>query len=34
MKERFTYTGGAYQAMLSLETYLKRCGLEPGLVTC
>jgi AhpD family alkylhydroperoxidase len=32
MKQRFTYTGGAYQAMLGLETYLKQCGLEPGLV--
>src|SRR3954468_21521340 len=32
MKRRFTYTGGAYQAMLGLETYLRQCGLEPGLV--
>ena len=32
MKERFTYTGGAYQAMLGLENYLKQCGLEANLL--
>jgi len=32
MKERFTYAGGAYQAMLGLENYLKQCGLEANLL--
>jgi AhpD family alkylhydroperoxidase len=32
MKERFNYAGGAYQAMLGLENYLKQCGLEANLV--
>ena len=32
MKERFNYAGGAYQAMLGLENYLKQCGLEANLL--
>jgi AhpD family alkylhydroperoxidase len=32
MNQRFTYAGGAYQAMLGLENYLKQCGLETGLI--
>jgi AhpD family alkylhydroperoxidase len=32
MKERFTFAGGPYQAMLGLENYLKQCGLEANLL--
>jgi AhpD family alkylhydroperoxidase len=32
MKERFTFAGGPYQAMLGLENYLKECGLEANLL--
>jgi len=32
MSERFNYAGGAYQAMLGLENYLKQCGLEANLL--
>jgi alkylhydroperoxidase family enzyme len=32
MTERFNYAGGAYQAMLALENYLKQCGLEANLL--
>jgi AhpD family alkylhydroperoxidase len=32
MEERFTYSSGAYHAMVGLETYLKQCGLEANLI--
>ena len=34
MKQRFTYSSGAYQAMLGLETYSSSADWSPVWCTC